>query len=240
VLGIIRANDLDHAIAIQNSSELGLTGGIQSLDEHEVEHWLQRVEVGNAYVNRHITGAIVQRQPFGGWKHSSVGCGPKAGGPAYVEAFGTWTATNPSSGTDLQAQFQRAWRDVFTVQCDPSGLRCERNVLRYRPLRRVGLLVDDDVDPHDVAVARMAAGVAGVEIVEVGCTVDPAVSTAGRGLDRLRVLGAVDDEVRRAWRATGIDLDSAAVVAVAEIELRRWVREQSISWTRHRHGRLLP
>ena len=42
------------------------------------------VRVGNAYVNRGITGAIVQRQPFGGWKRSSVGCGPKAGGPDYV------------------------------------------------------------------------------------------------------------------------------------------------------------
>ena len=78
VLGVMRADDLDHAIALQNAGEFGLTGGIHSLDEHEIRHWLDHVEVGNAYVNRHITGAIVQRQPFGGWKRSSVGCGPKA------------------------------------------------------------------------------------------------------------------------------------------------------------------
>ena len=62
--------DLDHAIALQNASAYGLTGGIQSLDSAEIAHWLDRVQVGNAYVNRHITGAIVQRQPFGGWKGS--------------------------------------------------------------------------------------------------------------------------------------------------------------------------
>ena len=239
VLGIIRADDLDHAIAIQNSGDLGLTGGIQSLDEHEVQRWLERVEIGNAYVNRHMTGAIVQRQPFGGWKHSSVGCGPKAGGPAYVEAFGTWTAVTPRGDPDAQSEFELAWRNVFTGEHDPSGLRCERNVLRYRPLRRVGLLVGDGVDPRDVAVARVAAQVAGVEIVDVVCATDPAVLTSGRSVDRLRVLGDIDDDIRRGWHREGIDLDSSPVVAIAEVELRRWVREQAISWTRHRHGRLL-
>jgi RHH-type transcriptional regulator, proline utilization regulon repressor / proline dehydrogenase / delta 1-pyrroline-5-carboxylate dehydrogenase len=71
VLGIMAASDLDEAIAWQNATGYGLTGGIHTLDPEEVEHWLERVEVGNAYVNRHITGAIVQRQPFGGWKRSS-------------------------------------------------------------------------------------------------------------------------------------------------------------------------
>ena len=84
VLGVMRAADLDHAIELQNATPYGLTGGIHSLDEAEIERWLDGVEVGNAYINRGITGAIVQRQPFGGWKRSSVGCGPKAGGPDYV------------------------------------------------------------------------------------------------------------------------------------------------------------
>ena len=62
----MRAGDLDEAIALQNAVAYGLTGGIHSLDPAEIERWLERVEVGNAYVNRHITGAIVRRQPFGG------------------------------------------------------------------------------------------------------------------------------------------------------------------------------
>jgi RHH-type proline utilization regulon transcriptional repressor/proline dehydrogenase/delta 1-pyrroline-5-carboxylate dehydrogenase len=48
------------------------------------------VQAGNLYVNRGITGAIVQRQPFGGWKRSSVGPGAKAGGPNYLIGLGTW------------------------------------------------------------------------------------------------------------------------------------------------------
>jgi RHH-type transcriptional regulator, proline utilization regulon repressor / proline dehydrogenase / delta 1-pyrroline-5-carboxylate dehydrogenase len=76
-------------------------------------------------------------------------------------------------------------------------------------------------------------------VVDVRPDDDVVALSAGRGIDRLRLLGDVDDSVRRAWRAVGIDIDSAPAVAIAEVELRRWVREQSISWTRHRHGRLL-
>ncbi|MDF2805743.1 MAG: aldehyde dehydrogenase [Cellulosimicrobium sp.] len=90
VLGIMTAATLDEAIALQNAVPFGLTGGIHSLDDAEVERWLDAVQVGNAYVNRHITGAIVQRQSFGGWKQSAVGPGAKAGGPNYVAQLGRW------------------------------------------------------------------------------------------------------------------------------------------------------
>ena len=91
VLGLMEAKDLDQAIAYQNQVDFGLTGGIHSLEVSEVEQWLEQVQVGNAYVNRGITGAIVQRQSFGGWKQSSVGLGSKAGGPNYVMLFGQWS-----------------------------------------------------------------------------------------------------------------------------------------------------
>ncbi len=90
VLGLMAARTLDEAIALQNATRFGLTGGLHSLDEDEITAWLERVEAGNAYVNRHITGAIVRRQPFGGWKASSVGPGAKAGGPNYVAQLGEW------------------------------------------------------------------------------------------------------------------------------------------------------
>lgn len=67
VLGLMRAADLAEAVQIQNATRYGLTRGIHSLDAEDVGWWLDRVEVGNAYVNRPTTGAIVQRQPFGGW-----------------------------------------------------------------------------------------------------------------------------------------------------------------------------
>ncbi|MFJ3379563.1 bifunctional proline dehydrogenase/L-glutamate gamma-semialdehyde dehydrogenase [Curtobacterium sp. NPDC090217] len=93
VLGIMHAETLDDAIAIQNGTDFGLTAGIHSLDVDEVADWMHRVQAGNLYVNRGITGAIVRRQPFGGWKQSSVGTGTKAGGPMYVATLGRWEPT---------------------------------------------------------------------------------------------------------------------------------------------------
>ncbi len=95
VLGIMTARNLDEAIRYQNAIEYGLTAGLHSLDAGELAHWLDTVEAGNLYVNRGITGAIVQRQPFGGWKRSSVGAGTKAGGPNYLIGLGSW---EPDSG----------------------------------------------------------------------------------------------------------------------------------------------
>ena len=73
VLALMEAADLDEALEWQNSVGYGLTGGLHSLDDDEIDHWLEHVEVGNTYVDRHITGAIVQRQSFGGWKASLFG-----------------------------------------------------------------------------------------------------------------------------------------------------------------------
>ena len=97
VLGIMAARDLDEAIAWQNASGYGLTGGLHSLEEAEIDRWLEEVAVGCAYVNRHITGAIVQRQPFGGWGRSVHGPGAKAGGPSYVMQLGTWADTDDAA-----------------------------------------------------------------------------------------------------------------------------------------------
>ena len=55
VLGIMKADDLDEALDIQNSSDFGLTGGIHSLDPNEIKAWREKVQVGNAYINRPIT-----------------------------------------------------------------------------------------------------------------------------------------------------------------------------------------
>ena len=77
----MHAHSLAHAIELQNAVAYGLTAGLYTQNPDDLAVWLDRVEAGNLYVNRGITGAIVQRQPFGGWKRSSVGAGTKAGGP---------------------------------------------------------------------------------------------------------------------------------------------------------------
>ncbi|MCH9614484.1 MAG: 1-pyrroline-5-carboxylate dehydrogenase [Chlamydiia bacterium] len=87
VLGIIRAENLQDAIDIANSTSYGLTSGLQSLDRREQRIWERQIVAGNCYINRGITGAIVRRQPFGGTKRSCFGRGSKAGGPNYLAQF---------------------------------------------------------------------------------------------------------------------------------------------------------
>ena len=81
VLGVMEARDFDHALDLANGTPYGLTAGLESLDAREHAAFLERMESGNLYVNRPVTGAIVGRQPFGGHKASSFGPGYKAGGP---------------------------------------------------------------------------------------------------------------------------------------------------------------
>jgi RHH-type proline utilization regulon transcriptional repressor/proline dehydrogenase/delta 1-pyrroline-5-carboxylate dehydrogenase len=101
VLGIMRARTLEQAVQWQNAVDYGLTAGLHSLDADEIAYWLAAVEAGNLYVNRGITGAIVQRQPFGGWRRSSVGAGHKAGGPNYLFGLGSWATDAGSSSSSL-------------------------------------------------------------------------------------------------------------------------------------------
>ena len=84
VLAVMRARDLKEAVSLANGTPYGLTSGLHSLDEREQIYWSQHVIAGNCYINRGITGAIVQRQPFGGCKDSCFGSTAKAGGPNYL------------------------------------------------------------------------------------------------------------------------------------------------------------
>ncbi|MEV7611132.1 bifunctional proline dehydrogenase/L-glutamate gamma-semialdehyde dehydrogenase [Microbacterium sp. NPDC089320] len=105
VLGVMHAPTLERAIELQNAVDYGLTAGLHTQDPAELALWLDRVQAGNLYVNRGITGAIVQRQPFGGWKRSSVGPGAKAGGPNYLIGLGSWRSSGsgtPSSTLHLR------------------------------------------------------------------------------------------------------------------------------------------
>ncbi len=105
MLGVMHAASLEEAIELQNAVAYGLTAGLYTQDPDDLARWLDGVEAGNLYVNRGITGAIVQRQPFGGWKRSSVGAGTKAGGPNYLVGLGSWrsaTGGAPSSTLHLR------------------------------------------------------------------------------------------------------------------------------------------
>jgi RHH-type proline utilization regulon transcriptional repressor/proline dehydrogenase/delta 1-pyrroline-5-carboxylate dehydrogenase len=101
VLGVMHAPSLNAAIELQNAVAYGLTAGLYTQSPEDLKVWLDSVQAGNLYVNRGITGAIVQRQPFGGWKRSSVGAGAKAGGPNYLVGLGSWRASAGAGSSTL-------------------------------------------------------------------------------------------------------------------------------------------
>lgn len=237
VLGLVRADDLDHAIEVQNDSLFGLTGGIHSLDPAEIERWVERVEVGNAYVNRGTTGAVVQRQPFGGWKRSSVGAGTKAGGPNYLLQFARIDDDWPIDR--VRASYETAWATEFSQEHDPSGLRAESNVLRYRPVPRV-IARHDGTRPEMLERCRVASVVAGVLLVESDARVvdEATFVSALRPDDRVRLLVPPDDGLLRSLVDSSVWFETTAPSGHGRVELVKWVREQAVSRTLHRHGRL--
>lgn len=93
VLAVIKAKDLDEAIDIANDTDYALTGGVYSRSPKALHEVRTRFRVGNLYINRPNTGAIVERQPFGGFKMSGIGS--KAGGPDYLTQF-----VNPRTTTE--------------------------------------------------------------------------------------------------------------------------------------------
>ena len=210
VLGLMRAEDLDEAIALQNSSAFGLTGGIHSLDPKEVDRWADEVEVGNAYVNRAVTGAIVQRQPFGGWKLSSVGPGAKAGGPNYVAQLGTWMPVDEVDPATAAKSDAEAWSSEFSIEHDPTGLASESNVFRYRRLPRAAIWVGPEAVPAEYERVRLAAKASGVPVIESGSDAETEATflyrVAGLGVRRVRVVGRASDGFHAAANAADIYL----------------------------------
>lgn len=85
VLAVLRARDLDEALAIANGTAYALTGGLYSRSPANIARVKREFRVGNLYINRPCTGALVDRQPFGGFKLSGIGT--KAGGPDYLLEF---------------------------------------------------------------------------------------------------------------------------------------------------------
>jgi RHH-type proline utilization regulon transcriptional repressor/proline dehydrogenase/delta 1-pyrroline-5-carboxylate dehydrogenase len=85
VLSVFRAGDFDEAIALANDTEFALTAGLVSRSPAHIRLAAAELRAGNVYINRSITGAVVGRQPFGGYGLSGVGS--KAGGPDYLLQF---------------------------------------------------------------------------------------------------------------------------------------------------------
>jgi RHH-type proline utilization regulon transcriptional repressor/proline dehydrogenase/delta 1-pyrroline-5-carboxylate dehydrogenase len=85
VLAVIKVRDLDQALQVANGTDYALTGGLYSRSPANIRRIKREFRAGNLYINRKITGALVERQPFGGFKMSGIGS--KAGGPDYLLQF---------------------------------------------------------------------------------------------------------------------------------------------------------
>ncbi len=289
VLGLMRADDLDQAIELANGTPLGLTSGIQSLDDREVARWQGRIEAGNLYVNRSITGAIVRRQPFGGWKGSVVGPGAKAGGPNYVLQLARWRqvgrpahvaecspsvaallehclahTADPDHASILRASagsYAHAWRAHFDREHDPSQVLGERNVFRYRPCRHVVVRAATDQPESRRALCQvlLAAFTCGVPVsvsvlpetrgwdwlaeggVVLGLETDEALQerlAAPGACERLRVWNPISVDLRAAAQRGGVTVIDAPVLINGRLELRWYLREQTLSHVTHRYGNL--
>lgn len=274
ILGIMRAETLEEAVEWQNSTGFGLTGGIHSLDPDELDYWREHVEVGNAYTNRGITGAIVERQSFGGWKNSAIGQGAKAGGPNYVAQQGTWEdGPLEPLGVPLDAKVAKylhnvdvsaedkewlrraaeldalAWEEEFGREHDNTGLRCEANVFRYRPLLEpLHIRVGSGAKLVDVHRLRLASLITGTPVILSSAEDVPGVTRMSdeafaRSLKphtRVRALGSVDESIYKAAAANGSVVLDQPVLADGRRELLPFLLEQAVASTRHRFGVISP
>ncbi len=179
LLSVVCIDDLEQGIEFANSSEYGLTAGLQSLDEEEQLLWKNSIEAGNLYINRGITGAIVNRQPFGGMKRSAFGGGIKAGGPNYVSCFVEF-AENEVPVTSVKSQlsdlvdtdkdknrlnyaaesYKNAWGTEFSLERDVNHIYGEENIFRYLPLKSIGVRVQEDDDLCDILLILLAVTIA--------------------------------------------------------------------------------
>ncbi|WP_370296536.1 bifunctional proline dehydrogenase/L-glutamate gamma-semialdehyde dehydrogenase [Agromyces sp. LHK192] len=225
VLGIMHAKDLDEAIALQNAVDYGLTAGLHSLDPDELETWLARVEAGNLYVNRGITGAIVQRQPFGGWKKSAVGAGAKAGGPNYLFGLGDWEPDHTVESRSLHLRGIEK-RVAELIEASQSSLPYEA----FEVLRR-SALSDEVAWAEEYGVVRDHSGL-GVErnlFRYLPLPVTVRIAEAASLVDALRVIAAGLLAKSRIRISTAIELPKGvqAVLAGRDIQV---VREGDAAW----------
>ena len=245
VLAIMVAPDLETAIKWQNATVFGLTAGIQSLDPKECEFWIENVEAGNLYVNRGVTGAIVNRQPFGGWKKSSVGATAKAGGPNYVATLRNWNQMKHF--LPMKEAASKWLKSNIALAIDRSGLEVEQNVQRYRRYKK-GFLVriesgtsKDELDflnwiKKDLGViTRLSSDtlIPGLANLVVESTVE--FAEHAMEFDRVRWLSAEVPPVSELM-INGIACDRRPIATRGDVEISRWFLEQSVSITQHRYG----
>ena len=256
LLAVAPYDTLEQAVELVNGLDYGLTSGLQSLDQQEQRYWKNHILAGNLYINRGITGAIVNRQPFGGMKLSAFGPGLKAGGPNYVAQFMTITdktGTSTDYRTSYAEWYEKEFRHPRNIQ---PTIRGEQNVFRYLPLAGgMALRLIGDESKEQLEMVCLAAKTVGTpltvsaddgnSLLDVaraqGCTARnenlAAFCESIKHYERIRTISSeVPDVVFQAAANYDKYIAQARPVHDGRIELIHYIKEQSISNEYHRYG----
>ena len=253
LLAVTPYDTLEEAIALVNGLDYGLTSGLQSLDEQEQKYWKANIQAGNLYINRGITGAIVNRQPFGGMKLSAFGPGLKAGGPNYCGQLMYITDKNDSA-TDYKKSYAEWYEKEFKhARNIQPKIRGEQNVFRYLPLKGgMVLRLFGDESLEQIEMVQLAARTVGTPLTISLNEGHPLMSQITGSLkkeelaafcntmkqyERVRTISAdVPDEVFEAAAKCDMYIAQAMPVKNGRIELAHYIKEQSIANEYHRYG----
>ncbi len=258
LLAVAPFDTLEEAVELVNGLDYGLTSGLQSLDEKEQRYWKNHIMAGNLYINRGITGAVVNRQPFGGMKLSAFGGGVKAGGPNYCACF-LHFRDKEGSTTDYKDSY-RIWyeKEFAHARNIQPKIRGEQNVFRYLPLKggmilrfrkddtveqaemvayaakTVGTPLTISVEPDDTRLDNGAAVLNGAKVKKQ--TLEEFIADM-KNYERIRTLtDQLPDEIYVAAAANNQYIATAAPVKDGRIELIHYIKEQSIANEYHRYG----
>lgn len=254
MLSVVCVENLQDGINLVNSLDYGLTSGLQSLDENEQKIWKNSILAGNLYINRGITGAIVNRQPFGGMKLSAFGGGVKAGGPNYCSCFVN-IVDKPGSRTDYRTSYATAYKEEFSKPRDINRLYGEQNMFRYLPLENMVLrLFLNDTDEEALMISLAAQTCKTPLTISFDPTDDrsQALTLTGCKLKKesfeefLRKMSSYERvrtcspdipmEMYEEAARTNKYIATAPPVKDGRVELIHYIKEQSITFEYHRYG----
>lgn len=247
VLGIMRAKNLEHAIELVNQTPFGLTSGINTLDDREKKLWASKIQAGNCYINRGITGAVVFRQPFGGHKASSFGPGAKAGGPNYLTQMMKPTQNGLPKERDNYVYW---WDQYFSKPHNLAALIGQDNLFLYRPRQTLLFRVQDSDSAEDVLQVVAAAATCGTplyissskELPLPNVVVEDEASFIEKMKQgshrRIRMLSQPSQHLLEALADASVTLHLAPVLANGRLELLHYLDEVSVSHDYHRYGNI--
>ncbi|MCF0202914.1 MAG: aldehyde dehydrogenase family protein, partial [Bacteroidaceae bacterium] len=251
MLSVCPVKDLKEAVDLVNGLDYGLTSGVQTLDEKEQLYWRDNIEAGNLYINRGITGAIVNRQPFGGMKLSAFGGGIKAGGPNYVALFMN-IADKKGAVKDWKKSYKDAYDKEFSKPRDWNHCIGEQNLFRYLPVKSMALRVFDGDSAEDIEKVVYAAQLVGTCLTisapeEFDCKVAGNVAVKKESLsdfingikqyERIRTISSnVPNELWQAAADNDRYIASLKPLNEGRVELINYIKEQSIAFEYHRYG----